>query len=222
MIFEDRRAAGRALAGALARRSGPWKDPLVIALPRGGVPVGYEVALSLRAEFDILCVRKLGAPGRPELAIGALADGGDSTPVLNSDLIVQLDVSRDYVEEEISRQTERLTQLEKVLRQDRPVLPRRGRDVILVDDGLATGATARAALQRLRRDSVHRLILAVPVSPPEILEEFRDLADEVVCVHSPSDFKAVGAYYAQFDPVSENEVLQLTASRRPVSPQPLN
>ncbi|MBL0057567.1 MAG: phosphoribosyltransferase [Elusimicrobia bacterium] len=221
MIFEDRRAAGRALAGALARWPGPWINPLVIALPRGGVPVGHEVALSLRAEFDILCVRKLGAPGRPELAIGALADGGEPLTVLNQGIISQLGVSPSYVEEEIARQTRRLAQLEKALRQGRPVVPRRGRDVVLVDDGLATGATARAALQRLRRDDVHRLILAVPVSPPEILKEFRALTDGVVCLHSPPDFNAVGAYYAHFGPVSEIEVLQLTAPR-PVSPQSLN
>lgn len=204
LIYADRREAGRCLARLLADVG--LAHAVVVALPRGGVPVGAEVARVLRAPLDVLSVRKLRAPGRPELAIGAVADGAESNPVFNADLIRELGVEPDELEREIAEQTDRLHRLDRAIREGRPPVPVGGKDVVLVDDGLATGATARAAIHRLRRDSVRSLTLAVPVSPADTLADLRDWVDRIVCPLTPADFQAVGHYYRDFDPVSEDQV----------------
>ena len=207
LIFADRRDAGRRLALAVAEA--PPLDPVVVALPRGGVPVGAEVARGLSAPLDVLSVRKLGAPGRPELAVGAIAEGDEARPVFNRVLIQELGVDSDELDREIARQTDRLHRLDDAIREGRPPIPRRGKDVVLVDDGLATGATARAAIQRLRRDGVLSITLAVPVAPADTLADLRSWVDRIVCPLRPADFEAVGRYYRNFDPVSEIQVRAL-------------
>ncbi len=214
MIFEDRRAAGRALGALLTESARAWKDPVVIALPRGGVPVGFEVSRALGAALDILAVRKVGAPGQPELALGAVAGGAPPLVFLNEAVIREARPSPAYLDEEIARQTERLARFEADLRRGVPALPRAGRDIVLVDDGLATGATARAAVQRLREDSPRRLLLAVPVAPSDTLAAFRRLVDEAVCLQVPGDFRAVGDHYRDFGPVPDEEVYRLLRQSR--------
>lgn len=216
MRFKDRTDAGRQLATRLQhlRRS----DTVVVALPRGGVPVGYEVACALDAPLDVLIARKLGAPGHPELGIGAVAQGGGF--YLNPEAVAQLGVTSDYVDEvtrsELAEVDRRLT----AYRGERAPLDVRARTVILVDDGLATGATTRAAVHSLRRQAPRTLVLAVPVCAADTAAELSREVDEVVCVFSPEEFHAVGLWYDDFRQTSDEEVIELLAraSRDFISP----
>ncbi|MGH6915897.1 MAG: phosphoribosyltransferase [Geminicoccales bacterium] len=202
--FHDRAEAGRELGRELRERYGERGDVIVLALPRGGVPVGYEVAKVLGAPLDVFVVRKLGVPGQPELAMGAIASG--NARVFNRDVVQYSNVTREQVEEVISREREELGRREKLYRGDRPWPELAGKAVILVDDGLATGATMRAAISAVRQFEPDRIVVAVPVSAPETAAMIADLADDFICPVQPSPFQAVGIWYEDFSPTTDDEV----------------
>jgi predicted phosphoribosyltransferase len=208
MRFQDRRQAGQQLAARLMEWSadGDLVDPLVLALPRGGVPVAAEVAGALGAPLDILVARKIGVPGHPETGIGAIV--GDDPPVFDRRALQMLGLSEDKLGPDVARERTELHRRERQYRGDRSAPPIEGKAVIVVDDGLATGATARAALRHLRRRGPARLILAVPVGAPDSAAEMRSEADDVICLHQPRDFHAVGLWYADFDQVGDEEVVR--------------
>jgi predicted phosphoribosyltransferase len=212
-VFRDRADAGKRLAAAL---TGPWHDPLVLALPRGGVPVAAEVAAALGAPLDVFVARKIGAPGHEELGIGAIAEG---EVVVTTDTVRLLRVSDDDLRRRVDAEREELARRVQRYRGERPLAEVRGRDVILVDDGLATGVTAEASLGALRARAPSRLVLAVPVGAPETVERLRVIADDVVCLEQPRRFQAVGQWYGDFEPTTDDEVLRhLTGSERPRPP----
>jgi predicted phosphoribosyltransferase len=209
MPFLDRADAGRKLAGALERfRS---RSPVVLALPRGGVPVGFEVARALGAPLDVIDARKLGAPGHEELAVGAIAPGAVYVDRL---LVRRLGVSAAYLEQITTAEGRELERRERLYRSGRAPLDVEGRVVILVDDGLATGATARAAVASLRQRRPAQVILAVPVGAPETVARLREVADDVVCLETPPDFRAVSLAYRDFSPTSDAEVVSCLAAAR--------
>jgi putative phosphoribosyl transferase len=208
-FFRDRREAGTRLAKVLGHLK--EERPIVLALPRGGVPVAFEVAKALAAPLDVLLVRKLGAPGHPEYGIGAVVDGPEPQLVLNDGVVSVVQPSEDYIREEMLRQ---LAEIER--RRNRYSAGYRGervtgRTVIVIDDGIATGGTVRAALKALRRAGARRIVLAVPVAPPDTVETIRAEgdADEVICLETPTDFRAVGLHYADFEQTSDEEVIGL-------------
>jgi putative phosphoribosyl transferase len=203
--FADRVAAGRALAGALEHLRAA--EPVVLGLPRGGVPVAAEVARALGAPLDAVVVRKLGLPSQPELAMGAV--GEDGVVVRNTAVIARAGVSDADVARVLEHERAEVARRALLLRSGRPRIPVAGRTVVVVDDGLATGATARAALQVLRTAGARRLVLAVPVAPADALADLRPDADEVVAVVTPARFGSVSAAYDDFSPTSEQEVLRL-------------
>lgn len=207
-MYTDRRAAGRELAHALHGFSGR-RDVVVLALPRGGVPVAFEVARALAAVFDLMLVRKLGAPGHEELAMGAIASGGAT--VLNSDVIASLGISEEAVARAVARETRELLRRDHAYRGARPSPPIRGRCVILVDDGLATGASMEAAVAAVRKYHPKRVVVAVPVAPDTAVARMRAVADEVVCLEMPEAFYAVGQWYMDFTQVEDAEVRALLA-----------
>jgi putative phosphoribosyl transferase len=204
--FRDRTEAGRLLAERLGAYAGR-PDVLVLALPRGGVPVAYEVARALDAPLDVFVVRKLGVPGHEELAMGAIASGG--VIVLNDDLVQALHIPHRLIEAVAARELVELERRELAYRDDRPMLDVRGRTVILVDDGLATGSTMRAAVTGLRRLRPARIVVAVPTAAPSTCEEFRHEADECVCDMTPEPFNAVGLWYEDFSQTTDDEVRDL-------------
>jgi len=206
MIFRDRHDAGRQLGKALARYS-DRPNVLVLALPRGGVPVAYEVAQAIGAPLDVFLVRKLGFPGNEEYAMGAVASGG--VCVLDEDVLRSTGVSAGAVRRVIEREERELRRRERAYRDDRAALELEGRTVILVDDGLATGSSMRAAIEAVRRRHAQAIVVAVPVGPAERLQEFKRIADEVVCVASPTPFLAVGRFYGNFDQTTDEEVVEL-------------
>ncbi|WP_192034506.1 phosphoribosyltransferase [Halomonas sp. YLGW01] len=214
MIFHDRHDAGRQLAAALDTYRQP-PPPLVLGLPRGGVPVAFEVAQALGGELDVLVVRKLGVPWHPELAMGAIA--GHGVCILNHDLIARLGVNQDRLDAIIADETRELARRELAYRGPRPRPHIAGRRVILVDDGLATGATMQAAVEALREQGPRELVVAVPVAAADSLAEIEELADRVVCLQTPCDFMAVGQWYQTFGQTSDEEVLALLA--RAASPR---
>ncbi|MFF7735812.1 MULTISPECIES: phosphoribosyltransferase family protein [unclassified Streptomyces] len=208
MRFRDRRQAGEELAETLRtrQRKGQLADPLVLALPRGGVAVAREVAAALDAPLDVLVVRKIGAPHQEELGVGAMA--GDEVPLLDEDTLRHLGIDEDALAPVIERERVELRRRERLYRQGRPAPDLRGRTVIVVDDGLATGSTARAALRFVRRQSPGRVLLAAPVCSPEGAELMRAEADDVVCLHRPAAFMAVGLWYEHFDQLTDQDVLE--------------
>lgn len=203
MTFKNRREAGRRLALVLDKFRP--QQPVILGLPRGGVVVGHEIAKALDAPLDVLLVRKLGAPGAEEFAIGAVAPGAT---LLNRNLIAALGVSRDYLGRVIARETDELKRRERVYRGNRPALPVEGRTVILVDDGLATGATAQAAVQSLRSRAPRQIIFAAPVCSEDGADALRGVTEEVVCLECPPNFGAVGYWYQDFAPTTDAEVIQ--------------
>jgi len=205
MLFRDRRDAGRKLAALLLRFRGD--EPVVLGLPRGGVPVAFEVARALSAPLDILAVRKLGLPSQPELAMGAIGERG--ARVVNEDLCRRCGVDAAELAAVEQRERSELERRATRFRGDRSPVHLAGRTAIAVDDGLATGSTALAALIAVRDAGAARTVLAVPVAPPETLREMKHHADEVICVRTPSNMAAVGSWYTDFTQISDEEVLQL-------------
>jgi putative phosphoribosyl transferase len=204
--YRDRSEAGRYLATKLAGYAGR-PDVLVLALPRGGVPVAYEVARALDAPLDVFLVRKLGVPGRKELAMGAIASGG--VRFLNEDVVRMLRISPDVIDEVAATEQAELGRREREYRGDRPAPDVRGKTVILIDDGLATGASMRVAVAALRKRHPARLVVAVPIAAPSTCEEFRDKVDEVICARTPEPFYAVGIWYDDFSQTTDDEVRDL-------------
>jgi len=210
-MFQDRFDAGRVLARQLeAYRNNP--NTLVLALPRGGVPVGYEVARELSVPLDVFLVRKLGVPGQEELAMGAIASHG--IRILNEDIVAQLNISPYEIEAAAGREQAELQRREQLYRGERPSPNVSGATIILVDDGLATGASMRVAVEALRRQNPARIIVAVPVAPAEACAELGRLADDVVCAQTPDPFYAVGQAYARFEQTTDDEVRLLLAGTR--------
>jgi putative phosphoribosyl transferase len=212
-FFKDRSEAGRLLAQKLAAYANR-PDVIVLALPRGGVPVGYEVARALNVPLDIFIVRKLGVPGHEELAMGAVATGGER--VLNEQVVRGLGIP-DYVIDAVAAwEQQELERRERTYRGNRPPPDVSGKTVILVDDGLATGATMHAAIKALKQRSPARIVVAVPTAAPETCEEMKSQADEVICATTPQPFYAVGLWYEDFSQTTDEEVRDLLAR----SPQP--
>lgn len=209
--FKNRRDAGRRLAEQLDAYAGR-DDVLVLGLPRGGVPVAREVAQALRAPLDVAVVRKLGVPSQPELAMGAIASGG--ARVLNSEVVDMLDLSDDAIDRVTAQEQAELERRERAFRGDRPPPAMEDRVVILVDDGLATGATMRAAAAAVRARNPTRTIVAVPVAPPETCDTVRQDVDDVVCLLRPEPFFAVGLWYDDFEQVSDEEVAEMLRESR--------
>jgi len=215
-VYADRAEAGRALAAALLQYK--KERPIVLGIPRGGVPVALEVARALDAELDVIVVRKLGAPDEPELGIGAIVDGDHPESVLNEEVMSYLEVSRDYLEREIKKQLKEIHRRQQAYRGGRPPLRLDGRTVIVVDDGIATGGSTRAALRGARRAMPRRLVLAVPVAPPSTIQALKGEADEIVCLSSPEGFYAVGQFYREFHQVSDQEVIRMLAEAQNLRP----
>ena len=203
--FLDRNQAGRRLADELL----VFKDkrPVVLALPRGGLPIGYEAAKALAAPLDLVFVRKIGAPYQPELALGAVADGGHPVTVRNDEVIRMLGVSESHLQEEVRRKLAEIDRRRALYLSGRPRVEVKGRTTIVVDDGIATGATVRAALRSVRKGEPAHLVLAVPVAPPETVEFLRDEADEVICLETPVQFFAISMFYQNFEQLSDQEVI---------------
>ncbi|MEA2303857.1 MAG: hypothetical protein QOH43_1137 [Solirubrobacteraceae bacterium] len=213
--FRDRSEAGRLLAEPLHKYAGR-DDVVVLALPRGGVPVGYEVARALDAPFDVFLVRKLGVPGREELALGAIATGG--IRVVNTQLIERLAIPPETIEAIDAQERRELERRERAYREGRPPPDVAGRTVILVDDGLATGSTMLAAVHAVRQDDPATIVVAVPVADPDVCDALRDVADEVVCLSTPQPLRAVGAWYDDFSQTSDDDVRRLLAQARQPAP----
>ncbi len=209
--FKDRSEAGRRLAERLQQYKG--RDVLVLAVPRGGVVVGYEVARALGAELDVILTRKIGAPGNPEYAIGVVTETGDV--LLNQSEIEALGVPEEYLREEIERQRKEIQRRQQLYRQGRPLPRLRGRTVIVVDDGIATGFTIRGALRAIRSKDPQELVLAVPVAPREVVESLRAEVDNLVCLATPEPFFAIGLWYEEFPQISDEEVLNYLQRLRP-------
>jgi predicted phosphoribosyltransferase len=209
MRFENRQDAGRRLAAALE----PYRSerPLVLALPRGGVPIGLEIARVLDAPLEVLAVRKIGAPGHPEFAIGAIAAG---VTMLHDEVISQLGIPRAQVARIIEQETRELERRDALYREGRPAAEVRDRTVIIVDDGLATGASATAAVRAIRSRQPKQVIFAVPVGAAESVAALRREADKVVCLTIPPDFRAVSLWYDDFSPTSDAEVMECLARAR--------
>ena len=213
-VFANRTEAGRLLAEKLFKYAGR-DDVIVLGLPRGGVPVAYEVAKRLHAPLDVFLVRKLGVPGFEELAAGAIASGG--VRVLNEDVLRALPDAEQTIESITARETAVLERREQHYREGRPAPMLHDRVVILVDDGLATGATMRAAVKALRQRDAAKIVVAVPVGPPDTCREMAQEADEVVCLSTPVFFQAVGQYYEDFSQISDDEVRELLARAAPAA-----
>lgn len=207
MPFKDRIDAGRKLAAAL----GAYKDQraVALALPRGGVPVAAEVASFLRAELDLVLVRKIGVPAQPELAMGAVVDGASPLVVRNEKIIALAGISDAEFKAVCDRELEEIERRRQRYLGNRPPIELEGRIAIMIDDGLATGATTRAALRATRLRKPGKLVLAVPVAPPETVAALRQEADEILCLETHEDFGAIGYYYADFRQVSDTEVIDI-------------
>jgi putative phosphoribosyl transferase len=207
--FPDRRSAGKILAGQLLEYAGR-PDVIVLALPRGGVPVAFEVAGALQAPLDVFIVRKLGVPGHEELAMGAIASG--NVRVLNRSVVENLEIPNDVIDAIAEQEHSELQRREMLFREDRPPLQLLGKTVILVDDGLATGSTMRAAIAAVRQQYAARIVVAVPVADAETCAEIRSQVDEVVCALMPDNLGAVGRWYLDFAQTTDEEVRELLAA----------
>jgi putative phosphoribosyl transferase len=210
-MFANRRSAGREL-GERLQHLRPEK-PVVLALPRGGLPVGFEIAERLDAPLEIVLVRKIGVPWQPELALGAVVDGADPQVIINEALAAELAVGESYISSETACQLQEIERRRRVYLGDKPPVPLAGRTVIIVDDGIATGSTVRAALRAVRKAGAGRIVLAVPVAPEDTIERLRPTVDEIVCLSSPSPFVAVGAHYAEFPQLADADVVALLEER---------
>lgn len=205
MIFADRVEAGRKLASELADYA--RRGTIVLAIPRGGVVIGYEIASKLRIFMDIIIPRKIGAPNNPELAIGAMTENG--TIILDNKLVEYLKVSQTYIKEESEKQRLEIDRRLRLYRGETPYPNLENRDVIIVDDGIATGSTMRAALASVRKRGAKFVVIAVPVGPPSTIKNLKKEADRVVCLYTPEPFYAIGQFYKNFTQVSDEEVIRL-------------
>jgi len=210
--FEDRADAGRELAAAVLHLED--EQPIVLALPRGGVPVAFEVAGALSAPLDVVLVRKIGAPRQKELGLGAVVDGPHPQIVLNEDVVRAVQPGDEYIQAEAGREIAEIERRRDLYRRGRPPLDVRRRTVIVVDDGIATGGTMKAVLKALRELQPKKLVLAVPVAPADSIAELSPLADDVIVLAMPEPFYAVGAYYRDFTQTSDEEVIDLLARAR--------
>jgi putative phosphoribosyl transferase len=208
-VFADRTEAGRLLASRLAARR--YVNPMVLALPRGGVPVAVEVARVLHAPLDLVLVRKIGVPFQPELALAAVVDGQHPELVINEEVRRMAHVSEEQLDRLKAKELAEIERRRKIYLQGRDRIPVEGATAIVIDDGVATGATVRAALKALRRGNPARLVLAVPVAPPETVQELRREVDELICLETPDPFYAIGAFYQDFTQTSDEEVIALLA-----------
>lgn len=204
--FKDRADGGKKLAQELSQYGGR-SDVVVLGLPRGGVPVAYEVAKELDAPLDVFIVRKLGVPGHEELAMGAIASGG--VRVLNNEVVKGVNVSEDDIDRVARKEQRELERRESTYRGERPGIALQDKTVLLVDDGLATGASMRAAVKGLREHGPGKIIVAVPTAPPETCEAFKDLAEEAICLETPTPFMGVGAWYEDFPQTKDEEVKKI-------------
>jgi putative phosphoribosyl transferase len=209
-IFRNRKQAGEFLAEEVARRAFP--DPIVLGLPRGGVPVAAEVAAKLKAPLDIILVRKIGAPMQRELAVGAVVDGGAPEIVRNEELISLVGLTENEFQQEAKRQLEIIEERRKLWVAGRSRIPVKGKTAIIVDDGIATGATVKASLHALKRQGPQRIVIATPVASRESLEELRRETDDVICLETPEYLGAIGFFYAEFSQVSDAEVSRILDS----------
>lgn len=205
-IFKNRREAGQLLAQKLSHLRNR-SDVMVLALPRGGVPVGYEVAQSLNVPLDIILVRKLGVPMQEELAMGAIAFGG--TTVFNEEIIRSFMIPEEEIQQVIAEEQQVLNERNIKYRNNRPFPDLKNKTIILVDDGIATGATMRAAIKALRKLGTSNIIVAAPVAPPEVFLEFKTLVDQIICLETPPLFSAIGMWYDDFTQTSDEEVIKL-------------
>lgn len=205
-IFKDRRDAGKQLAEKLSEYKGQ-DDVVVLGLPRGGVPVAYEVAEALNLPLDVFIVRKLGVPGQPELAMGAIASG--DIQVMNDSVVRRAGISDPQIEEVAQQEKEELKEREKAYRGARPEIELQGKTVLLVDDGLATGASMRAAISALREHDPEKIIVAVPTAPPDTCQEFEPEVDQIICLRTPTPFWGVGGSYQSFSQTTNEEVRDL-------------
>ncbi|MCH7601128.1 MAG: phosphoribosyltransferase [Planctomycetes bacterium] len=212
-MFRDREDAGQQLAERLLHLRDV--NPLIFGLPRGGVVIAAQVAAALCAPLDVLVVRKLGAPGRPELALGAITVGDDPHLTLNQDLIDLISVSDEYLQMEMDTQREEVKRRNDRYRQGRPALSVEGRTTIIIDDGIATGATVLAGIMGLKDRKPGRLVLAVPVAASDSLEKLSQYVDEVVCLHAPDDFMSVGVFYSDFHQTTDDQVMELLERSQP-------
>lgn len=203
--FSDRVDAGKRLALALSKLT--FRKGIVLAIPRGGVVVGYEIANVLNLPLDVIIPRKIGAPGNPELAIGAMTE--DGTTILDAELVSHISVSKEYIADEGERQKREIERRLKVYRPDTPYPNLKGLDVIIVDDGIATGSTMKAALASVKNRGAASVTVAVPVGPPSTIRELKTQADNVVCLFTPEFFQAIGQFYEDFSQTSDQEVIQL-------------
>jgi predicted phosphoribosyltransferase len=203
-LFQDRSDAGLQLAQKLKIYQS--EDPIILALPRGGVPVGYEVAQILHAPLDVIVARKIGAPWNPELGVGAVAPG---VQILDSNSLDLLGITATDIEKIIQKEKQEIERRQKLYQQDQKLSNITGKTVILVDDGVATGVTTRAAIQAIKKCNPSKLILAVPVGPADTMKALGQLVDNLICLEIPSPFYAVGAFYLTFPQVSDEEVIQL-------------
>ncbi len=217
-MFDDRHAAGEALAATLAGRADERPDPVVLALPRGGVPVALEIARALRAPLDLILVRKIGVPDQPELAAAAVVDGDDPQMVVNDEIVRHAGMGAEALE---AARAEKLAEIERrpaAYLGGRAPVPVAGRDAIVVDDGIATGATMRTALQALRRKGPRSLTLAVPVAAPDTLDALAREVDHVVCPFRPQPLYGIGAHYRDFHQLEDDEVRRLLAEADRIAP----
>jgi putative phosphoribosyl transferase len=208
-LFSDRADAGRRLAAAVKAKA--YADPVVLALPRGGVPVALEVARAIDAPLDLVLVRKIGVDFQPELAVAAVVDGDEPEIVINEDVVKAASVSQDYLDAQVEKKLAEIEKRRQLYLKDRARAAIKGRTAIVVDDGIATGASIRAALHALRRKEPARLVLAVPVAPAETLAVLQDEADDIICLATPEPFLAIGAHYADFRQVPDDEVVAMLA-----------
>lgn len=215
--FANRVEAGKRLASELENLIG--KNAIVLAIPRGGVVVGYEIAKAFNVPLDVIIPRKIGAPNNPELAIGAMTE--DGTIILDKNLVSYLGVSQDYVREASEQQKNEIERRLQLYRGNVPYPNLRGKDVIIVDDGIATGSTMKAALASVKNRGAKMVIVAVPVGPPSTIEELKKQADEVVCPFTPEYFQAIGQFYVDFEQTTDEEVIQLlkkSKTKKPTEP----
>ncbi len=210
VYFSDRKDAGKQLASALTDFS--FKEGMVLAIPRGGVVVGYEIASALNFKLDVIIPRKIGTPDNPELAIGAVTE--DGTMILDDSLIMYLGVSNDYIYQESERQKQEIRRRQNFYRQGVSEPEIKDKNVIVVDDGIATGYTMKAALASVRNRGAATLTVAIPVGPPSTIKELKHQADNIVCLYTPEYFQAIGQFYSDFSQTTDEEVIELLKNRK--------